>query len=428
MPIELKMPALSPTMEAALLAKWLVKAGDTVQVGDRLAEIETEKATMELEAVDAGTVAELLVAEGTDDVKVGQVIALIASAGETVGESSVAEQPTKRENGPSVVAEMRTAPLKDSPLKEEPREAKANGSEAPGSDSRVRASPLARRLAAAQGIDLSTVRGTGPNGRIMKGDLGLTSRPIALTAHHAGEVAPTAVYAPALGLPHEAIKLSSMRRTIARRLTEAKQTVPHFYLTVDCRLDALLGLRSELNASLVGRGVKLSVNDMLIKALAVALTRVPDANVQYAGEQMYRYSRVDISMAVAIDGGLITPVIVDAANKSLAAIAHESKHLVARARAGKLQPHEYQGGTASMSNLGMLGIREMVPVLNPPQALILGIGAGERRPHVIDEALVVATLMSVTGSFDHRAIDGALGAKFMTEFKALVEAPLSIVA
>ena len=312
-------------------------------------------------------------------------------------------------------------------------------SEAP--HDRVNASPLARRLAQAQGIDLAALKGSGPNGRIVKADLerapvqkaqATADGPPPAPPVPGGEkaAAPKAAgsYPPPEGVPAEAIKLSNMRKTIARRLAESKQTVPHFYLTVDVRLDALLKLRGELNKSLEAQGVKLSVNDLLIKAQGLALTQVPDSNVQFAGDTLYKFGRADISVAVAIPGGLITPVITDAANKRLSVIATEMKDLAARAKDGKLKPEEYSGGTASISNLGMFGIKQFDAVINPPQGLILAVGAGEPRPYVVDGALAIATVMSATGSFDHRAIDGAVGAQFMSAFKALVENPLGMLA
>ena len=438
MPIELKMPALSPTMEEGTLAKWLVKEGDEVKSGDILAEIETDKATMEFEAVDEGRVGKILVAEGSEGVKVGTVIALIGEDGEEV----------------SAPAAPATAPSPSAPAKEAPAPEKAPQPTAPAAPApvqpvaaaptpqageRVKASPLARKIARDQGIDLHSITGSGPGGRIVRADLeGAKAAPVAPPAAQASasERCAPAVLAPAtsaapvpdFGIPYEAHKLNNVRKTIARRLTEAKQTIPHIYLTLDVRLDALLKLRGELNAALEPQGIKLSVNDLLIKALAKALLQVPSCNVSFAGDELRRYSRADISVAVAAPSGLITPIIVDAGAKSVSAIATEMKTLAEKAREGKLQPHEYQGGTASLSNLGMFGIKQFDAVVNPPQAMILAVGAGEKRPVVIDDALGVATVMSATGSFDHRAIDGADGAQLLTAFKALVEAPLGLVA
>lgn len=419
MPIELKMPALSPTMEEGTLAKWLVKEGDVVKSGDLLAEIETDKATMEFEAVDEGTISQIMIPEGSEGVKVGTVIALIAGEDEASAPKAKPAPVAKAaapapQPEPEVVKAVAAAPAPA---------AKAEAGE------RVKASPLAKRLAQAQGIDLASVSGSGPNGRIVRADLegakpGAVPQP-AVAAKPAPAPAPVAG---APDIPHEAVKLSNMRKVIARRLTESKQTVPHIYLTVDIRLDALLKLRTELNAALESRGVKLSVNDMLIKALAAALIEVPSCNVQYAGDTLLKFARADISVAVSIPGGLITPIIADAANKSMSAIALEMKDLAGRAKEGKLQPHEYQGGTASLSNMGMYGIKQFEAVINPPQAMIMAIGAGEKRPYVIDDSLQIATVMSATGSFDHRAIDGADGAQLMQAFKRLVEKPLGMLA
>ncbi|MBK7163210.1 MAG: pyruvate dehydrogenase complex dihydrolipoamide acetyltransferase [Sphingomonadales bacterium] len=422
MPIELKMPALSPTMEEGTLARWLVKEGDSVSSGDLIAEIETDKATMEFEAVDEGVISQILVAEGTDGVKVGTVIAMIQGEDEGAAPAKVAPTPptTAKAEEPVVAP---PPPLVTAPAPAAP--AKAAGD-------RIKASPLARRIAADKGVELAGLTGTGPNGRIVKADVegaqpgATTPAPAASAAAPVTPAAPAAV--PDFGIPHEVVKLSNMRKTIARRLTQSMQEAPHIYLTVDIRLDALLKLRGELNASLEGRGVKLSVNDMLIKALALALIQVPKCNVSFAGDNMLQYSRADISVAVSIPTGLITPIIVDAANKSLSTISTEMSALAAKAKDGKLQPHEYQGGTASISNMGMMGIKHFTAVINPPQAMIMAIGAGEKRPYVVDDALAIATVMSATGSFDHRAIDGADGAELMKVFKELVEKPLGLVA
>ncbi|MET0269837.1 MAG: pyruvate dehydrogenase complex dihydrolipoamide acetyltransferase [Sphingomonas sp.] len=434
MPIELKMPALSPTMEEGTLAKWLVKEGDVVKSGDLLAEIETDKATMEFEAVDEGTISQIVVPEGTDGVKVGAVIALIAGEDEDAAPPAKAAAPQPEASPPSVAEKGHGA----SPAQDPAPQNVAPAAKTATAGDRVKASPLAKRLASAQGIDLASVSGSGPNGRIVKADLanakpGTAAAPSAAAAPAAAEApkpAPAAaVAAPATSdIPHEANKLSNMRKTIARRLTESKQTVPHIYLTVDIRLDALLALRGQLNASLEARGVKLSVNDMLVKALAVSLMEVPSCNVQFAGDTLLSFSRADISVAVSIPNGLITPVVVDAGSKSLSRIATEIKDLAGRAREGKLKPEEYAGGTASLSNMGMYGIKQFEAVINPPQGMIMAIGAGEQRPYVIDGKLEVATIMSATGSFDHRAIDGADGAQLMQAFKRLVENPLGMIA
>jgi len=441
MPIELKMPALSPTMEEGTLAKWLVKEGDDVKSGDILAEIETDKATMEFEAVDEGKIAKILVAEGTDGVKVGAPIAIMAGEGESVEagaapkadtppptppKAPAAPKPDQTPKAPPAPAAVETPPA--SPQPAAPPRAEGD---------RVKASPLARKLAQAQGIELSSLQGSGPGGRIVRADVDAAAGK-APAAAPAG--APAAAAAPALGghlvmpgpmeqtIPHEEVKLSNIRKTIARRLTEAKQQVPHIYLTVDIQLDALLKLRTELNAGLESRGVKLSVNDLLIKALAQSLIEVPECNVAFAGDHMLKYSRADISVAVSIPAGLITPIIANADTKSVSAISTEMKELAGLAKEGKLQPQQYQGGTASLSNMGMFGIKQFEAVINPPQGMIMAIGAGEKRPYVINDSLQIATVMSATGSFDHRAIDGADGAKLMQAFKRLVENPLGMLA
>ena len=414
MPIAIKMPALSPTMEEGTLARWLVKVGDTVRSGDIMAEIETDKATMEFEAVDEGVIASIDIPEGSEGVKVGTVIATLA------GE----DEPAKPAAAPAPKAAPAPAPA---PVAL-PAAAPAPAVAAKGD--RIVASPLAKRIAADRGVDLAAVKGSGPNGRIVKVDVESagTAAPAPAAAAKPAAAAALAAPVPDFGIPFEAEKLGNVRKVIARRLTEAKQTIPHIYLTVDVRLDALLKLRGELNKALEADGIKLSVNDLLIKALAKALVRVPKCNVSFAGEELRKYSRADISVAVAAPSGLITPIIVDAATKAVAQISTEMKTLADKAREGKLQPHEYQGGTASLSNLGMFGIKQFDAVINPPQAMILAVGAGEQRPHVVDGALAVATVMSVTGSFDHRAIDGADGAQLMQAFKSLVENPLGLLA
>ena len=427
MPIDITMPALSPTMETGTLAKWLVKEGDKVSPGDVIAEIETDKATMEVESIDEGIVAKIVVAAGTEDVPVGQLIAVLAEEGEEVSAPKAAKAEPK-EAPPAPKAEAKPQPAPE-PVKAEAPKSAAPAPAATDSDDRVKASPLARRIAEAKGIDLGDVQGSGPGGRVVKADLDV-GKPAA-AAPAAKATAPAAPAAPAVfetEIPHEAVKLSNMRKTIARRLTEAKQTIPHIYLTVDIQLDALLKLRGELNAALEPRGVKLSVNDLLIKALAAALIEVPECNVSISGDQLFKYSRADISVAVSIPGGLITPIIAGANGKSLSAIATEMKELAGRAKEGKLQPHEYQGGTASISNMGMYGITQFDAVINPPQGMIMAIGAGEKRPFVVNDALAIATVMSATGSFDHRAIDGADGARLMQAFKRLVENPLTLLA
>jgi len=471
MALDIKMPALSPTMEEGTLARWLVKVGDTVASGDVMAEIETDKATMEFEAVDEGVIAEILIAEGSEGVKVGAVIARLAVEGEEAAPAPApapaaaapaadgpAATPTARKlaevNGIDLAGITGSGP-KGKITKEDVEAAilKGGGSvvaapaapapapaPAPAeSGARIIASPLAKRIATEKGIDLSQVKGTGPGGRIVKEDVeGFTSSAAAAPAPAAAApaasapaAAPAPVAVPSLGgdldAPYEVQKLNNVRKVIARRLTEAKQTIPHIYLTVDIRLDALLKLRGELNKSLEADGVKLSVNDLLIKALARALQRVPKCNVSFQGDTLLQFTRQDISVAVAAPSGLITPIIRDAGRKGLAEISTEMKALANKAKDGKLQPHEFQGGTASLSNLGMFGTKQFDAVINPPQAMILAVGAGEQRPWVEDGQIVPATVMSATGSFDHRAIDGADGAQLMEAIKSLVENPMGLV-
>jgi pyruvate dehydrogenase E2 component (dihydrolipoamide acetyltransferase) len=434
MPTPIKMPALSPTMEEGTLARWLVKEGDQVSAGDIMAEIETDKATMEFEAVDEGVITSIEVAEGTEGVKVGTVIALLAGEGEDA--SAPAPAPAAQDDGKGTSltgVERPTAPAAEpEPARAEPPKPAAQQA----SGDRIIASPLAKRIAADKGIDLASVRGSGPNGRIVKADVE-GAKPGAIAAAPTSEpverelapsVAPKAQQAQDFGIPHAREKLSSMRKTIARRLTESKQQVPHIYLTVDVRLDALLKLRAELNQALEPQGVKLSVNDLLIKALAKSLLAVPKCNVQFAGDELLTFTRADISVAVSVPSGLITPIVKDAGSKAVSAISTEMKDLAARAKEGRLKLEEFQGGTASLSNMGMYGIKQFEAVINPPQGMIMAIGAGEKRPYVVDDALAVATVMSATGSFDHRAIDGADGAELMKVFKELAEAPLGLVA
>lgn len=436
MPTSIKMPALSPTMEEGTLARWLVKVGDTVSAGDIMAEIETDKATMEFEAVDEGTIVDIAVPEGTEGVKVGTVIATLAAEDEDPGETKpqqspqavkaqepaqsakqASEQPPQVEKEPKAQSNAQATKAVVAPV--------ASGS----SGQRILASPLARRIAAQKGIDLATIKGSGPNGRIVKADVdALEGKATAPAPSQSPPAAAVATEIPDFGIPYEAEKLNNVRKVIARRLTEAKQQIPHIYLTVDVRLDALLKLRGEINASLESDGIKLSVNDLLIKALAKALDRVPQCNVSFAGEELRKYTRADISVAVAAPSGLITPIVTDAGKKSVSAIAGEMKQLIEKAHEGKLQPHEYQGGTASLSNLGMYGIKQFDAVINPPQAMILAVGAGEKRPFIVDDAVSIATVMSVTGSFDHRAIDGADAALLMQAFRQVVENPLGIIA
>jgi pyruvate dehydrogenase E2 component (dihydrolipoamide acetyltransferase) len=427
MSVEVRMPALSPTMEKGRLARWLVAEGDVVRPGDLIAEVETDKATMEVEAADDGRVARLMVAEGSEDVAVGAVIALLAS-GEDKGPIAPPPPPPASTDAANH-AGQRSRPLPSMGEGGSHAPARAALSDQrpgrrPSPAERIRVSPLAARIVEAKGIDISSISGSGPNGRIVRGDLPAASRAEKYAA-------PAPVQRPdfprAADIPRETIKLSPMRKAIARRLSESKQTVPHFYLTARCNIDALLRIRSDLNAHLEARGVKLSLNDLLMKAMALALIDVPEANVRFAGDELHRFSRVDLAMAVAIDGGLVTPVLQGVEALSLSAISSASKALAVKARDGKLQPVEYEGGTASISNLGMFGIDEITPVINPPHALTLGVAAGIRQPWDVNGELALATVMSVTGSFDHRAIDGAMAARFMSAFKERVEAPLLIL-
>lgn len=431
MPTEILMPALSPTMEEGTLAKWLVKEGDTVSSGDLLAEIETDKATMEFEAVDEGVIGKLLVAEGTEGVKVNTAIAVLLEDGESADDIQT-EAPSSAPDGAS---SERAAPADaKAPAKTAPPPKTEKGD-------RVFASPLARRIAADKGLDLGSLKGSGPRGRIVKADVEAASAAPKTPAR--ADEAPAATHAtPATPQPstsqiaalykgrdYEEVPLDGMRKTIAARLTQAKQSIPHFYLRRDIQLDALLKFRAELNAQLEPRGVKLSVNDFIIKACAAALQQVPDANAVWAGDRILKLTPSDVAVAVAIEGGLFTPVLKDAHQKSLSALSAEMKDLAARARDRKLKPEEYQGGSFAISNLGMFGIDNFDAVINPPHGAILAVGAGVRKPVVNAEgALAVATVMSVTLSVDHRVIDGALGAELLTAIKDGLENPLALLA
>ncbi|GAU85117.1 pyruvate dehydrogenase complex dihydrolipoamide acetyltransferase [Bosea sp. BIWAKO-01] len=442
MPVNILMPALSPTMEKGNLAKWLKKEGDAIKSGDILAEIETDKATMEVEAVDEGILAKIVVPEGTADVAVNEIIGVIAGEGEdakSVAAPSAA--PAKSEAAPKVEAKAAAAAPAAAPVVAgQPAAHAADGS-------RPFASPLARRLARDAGLDLAKVQGSGPHGRIVERDIetakaGGTAK--AAPAAAPAAAAPKTVAAPlATGPSDEAVKKlfepgsyeeiphDGMRKTIARRLTEAKQTIPHFYVTVDCELDALLKLRAELNAAAPEKdgkpAYKLSVNDMVIKALALALRAVPDANVSWTDGAMLKHKHADVGVAVSIPGGLITPIIRDACHKPLSQISNEMKDMAARAKTRKLKPEEYQGGTSAVSNLGMFGVKDFAAVINPPHATILAVGAGEQRAVVKNGALAIATIMSVTLSTDHRAVDGALGAELLQAFKGYVEKPMAML-
>jgi len=431
MAIEILMPALSPTMEEGTLAKWLVKEGDVVKSGQILAEIETDKATMEFEATDEGTIAKLLVAEGTAGVKVNAAIALLLEEGESA-DTAVAKA------APAVAA---VAPA-STPL---PAAAVPVATPAKSAGARVFASPLARRLAAEKGLDLTLVQGSGPHGRIVKADVEGARPAAAATAPvaqaPATPAAPAAAQTLATGASADTVRklyadrafdevpLDGMRRIIAARLTEAKQTIPHFYLRREVRLDALLAFRETLNAQLASRGIKLSVNDFIIKACALALQTVPDANAVWAGDRIFRLKPSDVAVAVAIEGGLFTPVLRDAHLKSLSALSAEMKDLAARAKTRKLAPQEYQGGSFAISNLGMMGIDSFDAVINPPHGSILAVGAGVKKPVVAaDGQIVVATVMSMTLSVDHRVIDGALGAAFLKAIVENLENPMVMLA
>ena len=440
MATEILMPALSPTMEEGTLAKWLVKEGDTVRAGDLLAEIETDKATMEFEAVDEGVIGKLLVPAGAEGVKVNTAIALLLGEGESAADLGAAAP---------VAAAPSAAPAPTAPAATAPAAPPATAPVA-HAGARVFASPLARRIAADKGLDLGQIAGTGPHGRIVKADvLGATAQPGPAAAPApaiATAVAPAAAAAapqPAMAQgasadavmqiykdrPHEEIKLDGMRKTIAARLTEAKQTIPHFYLRRDIKLDALMAFRAQLNAQLAQRGVKLSVNDFIIKAAALALQAVPAANAVWAGDRVLQLKPSDVAVAVAIEGGLFTPVLKDAETKTLSALSGEMKDLAARARSRKLAPHEYQGGSFAISNLGMFGIDNFDAVINPPHGAILAVGAGVKKPVVgTDGQITVATVMSVTLSVDHRVIDGALGAELLQHIVDNLENPMAMLA
>ncbi|WP_281982955.1 pyruvate dehydrogenase complex dihydrolipoamide acetyltransferase [Thalassorhabdomicrobium marinisediminis] len=447
MATEILMPALSPTMEEGTLAKWLVKEGDTVQSGDLLAEIETDKATMEFEAVEEGVIGKLLVAEGTEGVKVNSPIALIGEEGEDMSSASASAPADTSSAGTSSDAAPAAASDKTAPAKgygKGATDATPAASSAPaGKDGdRIFATPLARRIAKDKGLDLAQIEGSGPRGRIIKVDVeNATAQPKA--AKSEAPAAKTEGQKPAMaagmgadqvaamyqGRDYEEVSLDGMRKVIATRLVEAKQTVPHFYLRRDIELDALLKFRSQLNKSLEDRGVKLSVNDFIIKACALALQEVPDANAVWAGDRVLKMKASDVAVAVAIEGGLFTPVLQDAESRSLSSLSTQMKDLAARARDRKLAPHEYQGGSFAISNLGMFGIDNFDAIINPPHAAILAVGAGAKKPVVGEDGeLKVATVMSTTLSVDHRVIDGALGANLLNAIKTHLENPMGMLA
>jgi pyruvate dehydrogenase E2 component (dihydrolipoamide acetyltransferase) len=445
MPIEILMPALSPTMEQGSLTKWLVKAGDTVASGDLLAEIETDKATMEFEAVDEGIIGEILIPEGSQDVAVNTPIATLLDDDETADgpdhtASAPASLPVRADT--SAIATLDSATPADAVHKPvTPTATLAPTSQPDTKTGRVFATPLARRIAADKGLDLSQIIGSGPKGRIVKADVeNATAAAPAPATNSASTAVSTEQIAISSGPATETvlkmygdrtfdeIKLDGMRKTIAARLTEAKQTIPHFYLRRDIQLDALLALRSELNSQLAARDVKLSVNDFIIKAAALALQSVPAANAVWAGDRVLQLKPSDVAVAVAIEGGLFTPVLKDADSKSLSTLSAEMKDMAKRARTKKLAPHEYQGGSFAISNLGMFGVDNFDAVINPPHGAILAVGAGKKRPVVTpDGSLGVATVMSVTMSVDHRAIDGALGAQLLQAIVDNLENPLTML-
>ncbi|MBL4757700.1 MAG: pyruvate dehydrogenase complex dihydrolipoamide acetyltransferase [Rhizobiales bacterium] len=437
MPIDILMPALSPTMEVGNLAKWHVKEGDTVSSGDIIAEIETDKAIMEIEAIDEGVVGKILVAEGTADIPVNQLIAVLLEDGEDASAiSSVAPAAPASTEAPATETESATPiPAPAASSASAPIAAPANGAE------RIFASPLARRIAASEGLDLAKITGSGPKGRIVKRDIeeavqsgGAKTAPAPMAASSASAPAPSmssdAIRAMYEDGSYEEIPHNAMRRIVAARLTESKQTVPHFYLTIECEIDRLLAMRKEINGGapeVDGKpAYKISVNDFVIKAMAMALRAVPMANATWTDDARLIHKHSDIGVAVAVEDGLFTPVIRKADEKSLSTISNEMKDMAGRARNKKLAPHEYQGGSTAISNLGMFGIREFSAVINPPQGTILAVGAGAQQPIVKDGALAIATVMSVTLSCDHRVVDGALGAELLAAFKNFIETPLRL--
>jgi len=448
MPINITMPALSPTMEEGNLAKWMVKEGDKVSSGDVLCEIETDKATMEVEAIDEGTVAKLVVPAGTEGVKVNALIAILAGEGESVEDAAKGGGAAAPASAPAEAPKAEAAPTPDNkPLRDvNPGGPAAAPAPVASSGERTFSSPLARRIAKDAGVDVAQISGSGPHGRVIKKDVeaaiasGTGKAPATATAASQASAAPAtapkgmsqdAVLKNFVEGSYELVKHDGMRKTIARRLQESKQTIPHFYVTVDCELDALLALRSQLNTAAPLKddkpAYKLSVNDMVIKALALALRDVPDANVSWTDENMVMHKHSDVGVAVSIPGGLITPIIRSAELKTLSAISGEMKDLGKRAKERKLKPEEYQGGTTAVSNMGMMGVKNFSAVINPPHATILAVGAGEQRPVVKDGALAIATVMSVTLSTDHRAVDGALGAELLAAFKGYIESPMGML-
>ncbi|HLB97363.1 MAG TPA: pyruvate dehydrogenase complex dihydrolipoamide acetyltransferase [Acetobacteraceae bacterium] len=442
------MPALSPTMTEGTLARWLKKEGEAIKAGDVIAEIETDKATMEVEAVDEGVLGRILVADGTAGVKVNEPIGVLVEAGEAVPAAgpaaapaaapapAVAPKPGAPTTAPAVHAAA-AAPASSGSPQGAPAVAKGNGHDTAGD--RIFVSPLARRMALQAGLDLAALTGSGPNGRIVKVDIEAAmggARPAAAAPSAAASAPAAAAVAPrptapiAITAPHTLVPNSNIRKVIARRLVEAKQTIPHFYVSMDIEIDALLKLREELNAKSPKEGpsaFRLSVNDLIIKAAAITLRRIPKVNATFTEDAVILYDDVDISVAVSIPDGLITPIVRQADRKGLAAISTEMKDLAARARTGKLKPEEFQGGGFSISNMGMYGVSEFAAIINPPQAAILAVAAGQQRPVVKDGALAIATVMTCTLSVDHRVVDGALGAEWLAAFKTIVEDPLSLM-
>jgi pyruvate dehydrogenase E2 component (dihydrolipoamide acetyltransferase) len=431
---DILMPALSPTMEEGVLAKWHVKVGDIVSAGDVIAEIETDKATMEVEAVDEGEVTDILVAEGTEGVKVNTPIARLKDEGGAAAPAPAAktEEAPKAEAAPAKAE----APKAAAPAAPAPAAPKSDNGE------RIFSSPLARRIAAQNGVDLKSIKGTGPHGRIVRRDVeGATqtagkgaAQPAASTATASATsgIAPRQAQSLAqMGIPdgsYDLIPLDGMKKAVARRMVDSIQNVPHFPLFIDVEIDQLMAVRAKVNKMLEPQGIKVSVNDFVIKAAALALKMVPEANASYTPEGIAMHHNADVSMAVAIDGGLITPIIKKAETKGLAQIATESKDLAKRARERKLKPEEFQGGTFSVSNLGMFGIKQFTSIINEPQGCIMSVGAGEQRPVVKDGQLAVATVMTVTLTCDHRVVDGATGARFLQAFKPLIEDPVAMLA
>jgi pyruvate dehydrogenase E2 component (dihydrolipoamide acetyltransferase) len=425
---DILMPALSPTMEEGVLAKWHVKVGDVVSAGDVIAEIETDKATMEVEAVDEGEVTEILVAEGTEGVKVNTPIARLKDEGGAASPKPAEKPAAKTEEAPKAEAAPAAA--------EVPKAATAAAPKSDGGD-RIFSSPLARRIAAQNGVDLKSIKGTGPHGRIVKRDVEAAGKASAQPTTASASPAATAAEPrkaqslAQMGIPdgsYDLIPLDGMKKAVARRMVDSVQNVPHFPLFIDCEIDQLMAVRAKVNKMLEPQGIKVSVNDFVIKAAALALKMVPEANASYTPEGIAMHHNADVSMAVAIDGGLITPIIRKAETKGLAQIATESKDLAKRARDRKLKPEEFQGGTFSVSNLGMFGIKQFTSIINEPQGCIMSVGAGEQRAVVKNGQVVPATVMTVTLTCDHRVVDGATGARFLQAFKPLIEDPVAMLA